>query len=351
MAARATELSDPTRRLTTDRWSAWMRRHVSVLLLCTLVATIGLGQIIVAAQQSTAASARAGREALQEAAHLVQQGRLEEAEAQVQQALSNPETRAAAHSVLGAIRFQQERLDESATLLEEAIRLDPRLLGAHLTLAEVRIAQGQIDAATALFRRALELDSLNQTARFGLARAEAEKGNYREALDIAKPVEGAFKLFPEGLFFLATAYLKTADQKSAAELVPLWNRSTDIPQAWSIRLAVVYAEAGVPKAAIEILEQARTVAPISYDLLVTLGGAYRLNEDPLHALGAYDEALKLKPDALPALRQAAVIAEKQRSFERSLSYWARLKKLQPDDPEVLAAFERVSREVKQLKER
>ena len=88
-----------------------------------------------------------GREALQRAAHLVQQGHLEEAEAQVQLALSNPETRGAAHSVLGAIRFQQERLDESARLLQEAIRLEPRLIGAHLTLAEVRIAQGQPELA------------------------------------------------------------------------------------------------------------------------------------------------------------------------------------------------------------
>ena len=197
------------------------------------------------APSSRPAPAGESREALQRATHLVQQGRLEEAEAQAQLALSNPETRGAAHSVLGAIRFQQERLDESARLLQEAIRLEPRLIGAHLTLAEVHIAQGQVDLATPLFRRVFELDPMNPTARFGLARAEAEKGNFQASLDIAWPVIEAFKLFPEGLFLLAINFLKTGDRHAAGELVDRWNRSTDIPQAWSIRLAVVYAEEGV----------------------------------------------------------------------------------------------------------
>ena len=77
------------------------------------------------------------RKALQNAASLVQQGKLEEADQQAQLALSDPQTRAAACSVLGSIRFQQKRLPESAKLLKEAIRLEPHLVGAHLNLAEV----------------------------------------------------------------------------------------------------------------------------------------------------------------------------------------------------------------------
>ena len=240
------------------------------MLTCALLARgpVPPSEALGAADRQTTSSSRpapAGdsREALQRAAHLVQQGHLEEAEAQAQLALSNPETRGAAHSVLGAIRFQQERLDESARLLQEAIRLEPRLIGANLTLAEVRIAQGQPELAVGLFRRALELDPMNPTARFGLARGEAEKGHFQASLELARPVIEAFKLFPEGLFVLATSFLKTGDRPAAIELVDHWNRSTDIPQAWSIRLAVVYAEEGVPAAAIRILEQAKTVAPVS----------------------------------------------------------------------------------------
>ena len=51
-----------------------------------------------------------GREALQRAASLVEQGRLDEADRQARIALSDPELRPAAYSVLGTIRFQQKRI-------------------------------------------------------------------------------------------------------------------------------------------------------------------------------------------------------------------------------------------------
>ena len=280
-------------------------------------------------------SAADSREALQRAAHLVQQGHLEDAEAQVQLALSNPETRGAAHSVLGAIRFQQERLDESARLLQEAIRLEPRLIGAHLTLAEVRIAQGQPEPAVALFRRALELDPMNPTARFGLARSEAEKGNYQASLDIARPVIEAFRLFPEGLFVLATDFLKTGDRAAAIALVDPWNRSTDIPQAWSIRLAVMYAEEGVPAAAIAILERAKTVAPVSYGLAFNLAVAYLLNGDAVrlndksananYQLGLLLARMGRKDDADKQLALAKQLREEDEATSR-----LQLRLLEPD---------------------
>ena len=76
---------------------------------------------------------------------------------------------------------------------------------------------------------------------------------------------------------------------------------------------MLYAEEGVPAAAIDILEQAKTVAPASYELAFNLAGAYLLKGEPARALEAYDEALGLKPDSLAALRQAAAVAESERA--------------------------------------
>jgi len=77
------------------------------------------------------------REALRNAASLVQQGKLDEAERQARLALSDPSGRAVACSVLGTIRFQQKRLPESVIFFHEAIRLEPRIVGARLSWAEV----------------------------------------------------------------------------------------------------------------------------------------------------------------------------------------------------------------------
>ena len=75
-------------------------------------------------QAQNAATRVDGREALQHAARLVQEGRLDEAEAQARRALADPATQAAAYSVLGTIRFQQQRFDDSIVLFQKAIQLE-----------------------------------------------------------------------------------------------------------------------------------------------------------------------------------------------------------------------------------
>ncbi len=220
------------------------------------------------------------REALQRAAALVEAGRLEDADREAQRALSDPATRAAACSVLGAIRLQQDRLAEGVKLLQEAIRLEPRLVGAQLNLAE-------------------------------------------------------------GLILLATDYLKRGEKSSAKALVEDSKRLADVPLAWSVSFAEVLVRGGLAAEGIDVLERARKRDPASYELAFALGGAYVVKGDPTRALEAYDAALAAKPASVAALRQAAVVAEKQGELERSLSYWMRAKKLAAGDPEILLGFGRV----------
>jgi tetratricopeptide (TPR) repeat protein len=281
------------------------------------------------------------REALQKAADLVQQGRLEEADQQAHLALSDPQTHAVACSVLGTIRFQQKRLPESASFLQEAIRLEPRLLGARLTLAEVYTIQGKTEPALAMYRRILQLDSSNATARLALASSEAEKGNYQKSLTIVGPSLPALKKSPDGLLLLATDYLKTGDRTSAAALAKDWEQLPDASPEWSIKFALLLAKEGVVPEAIEILEGAKQAGTPSYELAFNLAGAYLLKNDNSHALENYDLALNRNPQSVPALLQAAAVAEKSGELERSLSYWIRAKKIEPENPQILLGFGRV----------
>lgn len=280
-------------------------------------------------------------QALQRAAELVEQGHLEEADRQAHLALSNPRTRAAACSVLGTIRLQQKRTPESVNFFQEAIRLEPRLIGARLSLAEEYMAQGKQPAAIAMYRRVLEFDQSNAVARFALAKTETEKGNYRQSLEFAKPILPELKKAPEGLMLLATDYLKTGDRGAAEDLSKDWIRLQEVPVDWSIEFALLLANGGATNEAIDVLESARKQSAPSYELAFHLAGLYLLNNNPTLALSQYDLALGSKPDSIPALRQAAMIAEKQGNLERSLSYWLRAKKIEPDDPEILLGFGRV----------
>ena len=282
------------------------------------------------------------RDALQKAAELVDKGRLEEADQQARLALKDPQTRAVACSVLGTIRFQQKRLEESASLLQEAIRLNPHLLGAHLSLAEVYTLEGKRQRALSLFRRVLTLDPSNTAARLALARAETEKENYRESLALAKPVLPKLKQSPDGLLVLATDFAKLQKTEAAADLAQDWARLDHIPPPqWSIKFALLLADGGAVSEAVEVLERTKLAGPPSYELAFNLAGAYALKKDLARALDSYDEALALNSQSLPALRQAADIAERRGELERSLSYWLRAKKLEPEDPEILLGFGRV----------
>jgi protein O-GlcNAc transferase len=249
-----------------------------VLRLCTL---------LLLSSAAGAAGQIAAREALQQAATLVQQGRLDEAERLARGALNDPQAQAVAYSVLGTIRFQQKRLADSATFLEKAIALEPKLVGAHLSLAQIYILQAKPELALPVFRRVLKLDPSNGVAKVALARSETEN---REA---------------------------------------------------AVAFGVLLATEGRATEAIDIFERAGKTGAPSFELAFNLAGAYLLNKAPARALEAYDRALALKPDSLPALRQAATLAERQGEFERSLSYWIRAKKVHPDDPEILLGFGRV----------
>jgi tetratricopeptide (TPR) repeat protein len=290
---------------------------------------------------SSHADAVDSRAALQNAADLVQQGRFEEADRQAHIALADPQTRAAACSVLGTIRLQQQRIPESVNFLQEAIRLEPRLVGARLSLAEAYAAQGKQAPAIAMYRRVLELDSSNALARFALARYESDKGNYRQSLELANAISAELKKSPDGLLLLATDYAKSGDRIRAGELSKDWIHLSDVPVDSSIRFALVLANGGATNEAIDVMENAERSRAPSYELAFNLAGLYLLNSNPTLALDQYDLALRAKPNSVPALHQAAITAEKENHFERSLSYWQRGKKIEPDDPEILLGFGRV----------
>ncbi|PYR89567.1 MAG: hypothetical protein DMF84_23970 [Acidobacteria bacterium] len=317
----------------------WSRSFTpSALFLCALfVTTIPASADV---RRQSAAPGVEGPPALQSAALLVQQGQLDEAELQARRALADPATRAAAYSVLGTISFQQKRFADSIILFKQAIRLDDHLVGAHLSLADVYTLQGKPALARPLFERVLQLDPSNVAARLALARSETEKGNYQRSLELAAPTMTAFKQSVEGLFVLAADFLSTGNRTAAVALTSDWARLEDVPRDSAIRFGVLFATHGAAPEAIAILERIRESSP-SYEVAFNLAGAYLLNDDPARALDNYDAALALKPDSIPALRQAATVAERRGELERSLSYWIRAKKIEPEDAEILLGFGRV----------
>ena len=236
------------------------------------------------------------REALQRAAALAQEGRLQEADQQAQPALSDPETRAAACSVLGAIRLQQNRLEEGADLLQEADPAGtapprgPPEPGAGLHAARERrerrcpalpprpgagpVERGGTDGPRPRGDREGKLPAVAGAGQAGSGRIQA----------VSRRIAGPGHRLPEDrrsvLRRRAGRGLEAAD---------------DVPPAWSVSFAELLVKGGLVAEGIDVLERAREADPSSYELAFALGGAYLVKGDPARALEAYDAALALKP--------------------------------------------------------
>ena len=228
---------------------AWRRSRLFTaitLALCALGSASyqASSQAGAPADGQRASSTVDGREALQNAAHLVRQGQLDDAERQARRALADPATQAAAYSVLGTISFQRQRVDDSIGFLKKAIQLDDRLVGAHLSLAEIYIRQGKTRAARPLFERVLTLDPSNVSARLALARMETEKKNYQRSVDLAAPVMSAFTQSPEGLYILATDFFGLGDRPAATALTRHWTRLENVPPEAAIAFSILFATHG-----------------------------------------------------------------------------------------------------------
>ena len=108
-----------------------------------------------------------------------------------------------------------------------------------------------------------------------LARSETEKGNYARSLELAQPALEAFKESPEGLFILATDYMKTGDRAAAAAIGRrLEAARRRAPRPGRSGSPSSSPEDGLVAEAIAVLEHARQAGPPSYELAFALGGAY-----------------------------------------------------------------------------
>ncbi|MDE0127914.1 MAG: tetratricopeptide repeat protein [Bryobacterales bacterium] len=275
---------------------------------------------------------------LQRSVKAMQQGDLEGAEAEASRALHDPATKPVAQALLGSVRLQQNRHVEGVRLLESAVELNPNLVGARLNLAQAYAFLGKSSHAEAMLRDVLRLAPDNPVAGVELARIESGRGNHRQALELARPVETQLRKSPDGLTLLASSYAALGDRDAVRGLLQDWRSTPDVTLAATIRLALSISQAGMNLEAAGILERLKREGFSSYEVAFNLAGFYLLENDLAKASENYELAVKLNDRSVAALRQVARIAEQQGELEKALSFLIRAKLEAPNDPEVLLSF-------------
>ena len=283
------------------------------LLILLLIASI-------AAAQTNNLQAR-----LENAATLIRENRIAEAEQQLNGILRTTPNEAAALNLLGTIRAQQGKLDEAESLLTRAAKIDPTFVPVHMNLAFLYVLKNVPEKTISELKEVVKLEPNNNEANYKLARLLLSRGQTDESIVVIEKAKLSSSTSVMFLTLLGDAYFKKGDAGKAEENYMLALAAhKDNPDAM-LGLAKVSQSRGDNRTALAYLSQAKEVIGNAPEVL------YRIGVTAL-GLGFFDEArsdleqaVKLKPDeptyliALGAawLKKPDLFAGEQ-SFRRAL---------------------------------
>jgi Flp pilus assembly protein TadD len=115
-------------------------------------------------------------------AALIQQGRFEEAIANISEALRIKPDYAEAHNNLGLVLYKQGKLNEGIRYFSRAVQLNPDYANAYSNLGSALAQQGRLDDAITYFTRALQIDPDLPEAHIGMGLALARRGSLNKAI-------------------------------------------------------------------------------------------------------------------------------------------------------------------------
>ena len=113
---------------------------------------------------------------------LAQQGRLDDAIGQLQEAIRLKPDSSMVQNSFGLVLKRKGKLDDAIAAYRKAIELDPKNVAAHFNLGIAFLDQGKLDDAIASFRKVIELDPSHTAAHHNLGRLLQAKGEVDLAL-------------------------------------------------------------------------------------------------------------------------------------------------------------------------
>ena len=295
-------------------------------LRMVLVVLIVLSTVCVATAQTDSLQVR-----LENAATLIRDNRIPEAERQLNAILKTAPNDSIALNLLGTVRAQQGRLNEAEVLLTRAVRNDPKFVPVHMNLAFLYLLKNAPEKTIYELKEALRLEPDNSEASYKLARLLLSRGQIDECIAVVETAKETQQASPALLVLLGEAYLRKTNTAKAEEAyllaVSLQTNNVDA----ILGLAQVAQVKGDTKAELLYLSQAKELAGGTPDL------HYRVGTTALK-LGVFDEAqtaleraVKLSPDSPAYLIALGAVWLKKPDLFAAENVFRRALDLQPDN--------------------
>lgn len=233
---------------------------------------------------------------------------------------------------LGLDYYEQGELDKAAAEFEEAIRLEPDLVEAHYNLGLVYADQGEFDAAIAEHERAIELAPDLAEAHNGLGNAYYNLNRIDEALAEYEEAVRLDPSFADAYFNLGHAYgaIDRPADSLAAYLEA--NRLNPDDAETLHNIGVAYIKQGMTNEASVAWEQAISINPDFAETHYVLGLAYSDLRRYDEAVTELNEALRLDPEYTRAYKHLGVAYYALGQDEDCIAAFETYLGLHPDDP-------------------
>jgi cellulose synthase operon protein C len=265
-------------------------------------------------------------------AALLRQGKTDEAIAKADAISAAAGESSAARNVAAATYAAAGQRERARAEYAKVLAVKPSDAATLLNLARLDLHERKADAASKRLHAVLEQDPKNLAAQLGLSAAARLAGDAQGAEQWMRRVNADHPDSLPAKLVVAQFYLGNRDYGQARQVANDAVRlSPESAAAINLR-GLAELGAGDAAAAIASLQEAVQKAPQSVGYRLNLGRALALQRDAEGALSAFDAALRIDGDLLPALYLAATTALQARQVERAAAYVERLRRAAPDTP-------------------
>jgi tetratricopeptide (TPR) repeat protein len=305
------------------------------LLLAALLAG-PLGAQATAPPAAAAPAAPAPAPDLKAIAALVAKGQLGAAERQLRQILAQGND-ANARALLGVVLSRQGKAEEAEGQLRQALAANPALGQARQQLARLYLAQNRESEAVVELRRAAQQEALERDLALKLASVEQAAGNPALA---ERQLRSAAERFRSVQALVQLARLQSSQKDASGALESLQRARAIAPNSEDVLsvTAQVALGARAPVPAILALEPLTRMCPTVGQYPYLLGVALMQAGDMVAAVEPLQKAERLEPDRALTLIALGLALNGRKLYAESKPNLGRALEREPDNVEALAAL-------------
>lgn len=224
---------------------------------------------------------------------------------------------------LGLLLHRHRKFQEAVDQFKPVLEKKPNDLRVLYHLADSLRESNQCPAAEPYFRKVLELDSNQVASKLGLARCLATMDRLADAAPLFEQAGGSLEL--------AQLY---DDKGQVDKALPIYEAAVKQEPNIALlsRLASIYLKTKQPDKAQPIIEDLLKQAPEDFDFRLAYGRLLRDKRNFEGAAKEFIQALRVKPNDVPALNELAGMLISLNQDAQALAVLDRLKALNAETP-------------------